>query len=394
MFMAVHQRAALAASWLVITATSSLCAQSVTVAPGPVSSSSATQLRISGDGSTVLGLNFVTSHDLVLGRPWRWSAGTGYFEPSLPAGTNSGNWGSSSASGERAILSGQSVQPGPVYGEIVYAMIDETNATQTLPAPSGYGYGVSISGDGRTLLFGEHSSTGSTNGSGFAVVGPQGTRLVPPQAFGQHAAGFGLSHDGSVVGGLISPVVAGVGWGSTALLRWSGEVVAVPVSAAMPARTYLGGYGGISGDGRTLFGALFEGGDIDSPPGPDPLRPFIYSEERGFEFLPHSDDWLFVREASFDAGVALVTNSDFTSGYVWRRGFGEVAIAQFFANQGVDLSTYTDVRVLDMSYDARTFVASARLGDAYVPLIISVPAPTVLSVCGVGAGLVARRRRN
>ena len=174
--------------------------------------------------------------------------------------------------------------------------------------------------------------------------------------------------------------------GSPHIMRWSGGPTAGGPSPtfALPANNYFGSFGGTSPDGSTLFGALSDANYM--------YHPFLFTEANGFAFLPQIGDDALVRSVSFDASSALIDDGSFAGTTIWQRGRGTIPISQYLAQQGVDLAAYSDIRIYDMSYDARTFVATAQRDGVYVPLLIAIPEPALIPLLPLLA-LASRRRR-
>lgn len=353
--------------------------QSVLVLPVPQSQVVLGGLQLSGDGRMVFGSTPASDAGGPL-LPWRWSAGGGLFQPALPAGTNFASWTSWSANGERALLRAMHIDGATTTNDMT-VLVDGAGVTHTLTPPHGYGAGVQISGDGQTLVYGEHPSGDPAQSGGFALVSPSGTRLVALP--GANAAG--VSYDGTAIGGLH---VNGTAPGRiTGLMRWTGAEPATIVS--LPAGTGIAMFAGVSPDGGTILGSLWEG----NGPGFEPFRPFLFSPTHGFEFLPQVGMYSSVVSVSFDASSALVGDGATAPGLLWRRGQGSVPLLEYFLNAGVDLSAYTNLTFSDMSDDGRTFVGIGTLDGVYVPLLVTIPAPGGAGLL-IGLGLCARSRRN
>ncbi len=360
-------------------------AQSVTLLPAFIPQQSQSQLHISGDGSTVFGIEPREIAPNLQGyQPWRWSAATGVVAPLLPTGANSAVWSSWTATGDRSVLIGYNLQPGTSPPTLT-AIVNAAGVSQPFVSPiPGYTAGR-LSGDGRTTLLWRDVPAGTSQPTGFALVGPSGTQLVHPANPAWNIFGISLSYDGSVVGGL-SAAVGGRANGDPHIMRWSGGPTAGGPSStfALPANYEFGSYGGSSGDGTTLFGALSDASFV--------YHPYLFTEATGFEFLPQGSEYAVVRSVSFDASSALIDDGTIADTSIWQRGRGTMLLSEYLAQQGIDLNAYSDIRFYDMSYDARSFVATAQRDGVYVPLLITIPEPALFPLLPLLA-FTSRRRR-
>lgn len=363
----------------VLMACGTVLGQSVMVLPVPQSQVVISGLQLSGDGRMVFGSTPASDTGGPM-LPWRWSASGGLFQPALPAGTNVGGWTSWSSNGERALLRASHIDGATTTNEVT-VLVDGAGVMHTLTPPPGYGFGVQISGDGQTLAYGGHLSGDPAQSGGFALVSASGTQLVSLPG----ASAMGVSYDGTAIGGMH---VSGTAPARTiSLMRWTGTEPAT--ITPLPAGTSMAIFAGVSPDGSTILGSLWEG----NGPGFEPFRPFLFSPTHGFEFLPQVGMYSSVVSVSFDASIALVGDGATAPGLLWRRGHEPVPLLEYFLSAGVDLSAYTNLEFSDMSDDGRTFVGLGMTGGVYVPLLVTIPSPGSAGVV-IGLGLWARGRRN
>jgi hypothetical protein len=278
---------------------------------------------------------------------------------------NTGEWSSWTAAGDRAVMRGNNYQPSGSLGS-TDVLVDASGATQPFVSPiPGYTAGR-ISGDGRSTLLWQDTGAGGQS-AGFAVVGPSGTQFVAAPTGWTNAA-VALSYNGGVAGGISSPPGPDSASGTHAL-RWTGGPTAggPNPASALPAGMRFGVVAGLSGDGSTIFGGLFDSNFA--------LHPYLFSDSGGFDLLTAATPDAFVSAVSFDGSLALVGGSLGVDSLMWQRGLGEVPMPQYLAAHGVDLSGFADVHFFDMSYDCRTLLAEGAQDGVYVPLLITVPGP-------------------
>ena len=318
----------------------------------PFPNSSPRVAAISGDGSTVVGIDAHPQRDEPTAV--RWVRGTGWelLMPELEY------------SGANAVSHNGSVVVG--FASVEGFGFRWTVATGAQPLGTLTSNAAAVSSDGTVIVGGlfvnpekqkEHACRWTLE-NGFTDLG-----VIPG---GWVARGTGVSGDGAVIAGwsYIGPQIFA--------FRWTQET-GMESLGTLPEGSYSSA-AAISRDGEVIVGRADVGG---------PTHMFRWTASNGMEDLGRLAGWQYALANATNADGSVIVGEAYQPGggdsraILWKRGLGVVNLNTYLVDAGVDLTGWILSDAIGVSDDGRTIVGmGAHIGryEAWIATLPSCPA--------------------
>jgi probable HAF family extracellular repeat protein len=356
-----------------------LAAEFIPLGDLPTGNFNSAAARVSADGKVVVGTGWITTGI----ETFRWTReGSMTSLGDLPGGFVQSSPTAISADGSVIAGVGNTAAGPQAYlwtaatgmvgiGELAGGTYQSTVTSMTADGSVIYGSSESFNGPEATrwTQSGGIVSLGNFFGPDFPFLGALG------------------SADGSTIAGGISLPGSYAPYIRSSFL-WNATDGAIDLNAAARTTRSIHAIVDLSADGSVAVGQ----GNIDGK-----LEAVRWTKAGGVEALGESFGG-YASGISADGRVIIGATHGGGLSFIWTETTGIKELRSLFTEAGIDLSTWDNLSVSDVSADGRTFVGGGRHRDgsfeAWMAVLDIVPEPSTFALCMMGfVALLVRRRR-